>query len=249
MGTRTTCPRHRRRSAYEARAGGARAERAAGPYGVLPMFGFPTRVRQLLRAAATSRGGPRALESAAVADRPLDMAVSSFAPGAVVVRDGWVHTAVGFAAYTLQGRLVQHTDPLGPATRLGVCPDCSTTLIEPESDACPRLRRRTPRPRDVPAARVPDVLQQQEYDEDTVDAPTAGAPLLAVSGSGSPPDDSLGAVTLQVLRAGPDRPGQRQLRRRVPPAADGRRQRRRGRPVAVQAADLRGARSGWGRHR
>ena len=56
-----------------------------------------------LPARPRRRGGPRAIDTAAVADRPLDMAVSSFAPGAVVVRDGWVHTAVGFAACSLQG--------------------------------------------------------------------------------------------------------------------------------------------------
>ena len=83
--------------------------------GVLPMFGFPTRVRTLY---APPLPGHQAEE---VSERPLGHAVSAFAPGAQVVRDGWVYTANGFADYGRGGR---SSDPL--RSRLGVlrCTSC-----------------------------------------------------------------------------------------------------------------------------
>ena len=92
--------------------------------GVLPMFGFPTRVRQLYRFPVRRRTG---LERAAVSDRPLDMAITSFAPGAEVVRDGWAYRCVGFAAYEVRGDRALARDPLGPGIVLLRCRDCGVT--------------------------------------------------------------------------------------------------------------------------
>ena len=63
-----------------------------------------------------------------VSDRPLDMAVSAFSPGAQVVRDGLLHTAVGFAHYEVKGIDASPVDPLGPALPVGACSECQTTL-------------------------------------------------------------------------------------------------------------------------
>ncbi|MEO2158647.1 MAG: helicase-related protein, partial [bacterium] len=58
--------------------------------GILPMFGFPTRVRNLYLDA------PRTLDRGEwnVVDRQLDLAISSFAPEAETVWDKELHTAV-----------------------------------------------------------------------------------------------------------------------------------------------------------
>jgi DEAD/DEAH box helicase domain-containing protein len=95
--------------------------------GVLPMFGFPTRSRQLLRGRPENHDQEDAL---VVSDRPLDMAISSFAPGAEVTRDKEIHTAVGFAAYEFRrGRLVP-TDPLGMPQELLRCQRCGSIELE-----------------------------------------------------------------------------------------------------------------------
>lgn len=89
--------------------------------GVLPMFGFPTRVRPLYSKPVHSASGA---ERYTVADRDLRMSITAFAPGAVVVKDGAEHLAVGFAAYNIIGTSVRSKDPLGtplPVRRCGQC--------------------------------------------------------------------------------------------------------------------------------
>ena len=107
--------------------------------GILPMFGFPTRARDLYDRSVRTR---RALEQAVVADRPLDMAVSAFSPGAQIVRDGLLHTAVGFAHYEVKGKDAYPVDPLGPPLHAGTCSECMTTFLGPGSDQCPVCRGR-----------------------------------------------------------------------------------------------------------
>lgn len=95
--------------------------------GVLPMFGFPTRARKLLR------GRPRRLgdeDGLTVSDRPLDMAISSFAPGAQVTKDKQVHTAVGFAAYEFRPPGLAPADALGPARALLRCTRCEAIELD-----------------------------------------------------------------------------------------------------------------------
>jgi DEAD/DEAH box helicase domain-containing protein len=101
--------------------------------GVLPMFGFPTRVRPLYSSAVRRRSD---IDKAELSDRPLDMAVSSFAPGAQVVRDGSLHTAVGFAAYEFKGPRAEPKDPLGHAMSMGRCLECGTLIANPTTGAC-----------------------------------------------------------------------------------------------------------------
>jgi DEAD/DEAH box helicase domain-containing protein len=94
--------------------------------GVLPMFGFPTRVRNLWSSPVRTRA---AMDNDVVSDRPLDLAISSFAPGAQVVKDGLVHKAAGFAAYIPKGRFVEPVDPLGAPHSVGRCPKCGRTEL------------------------------------------------------------------------------------------------------------------------
>ncbi|MFO0818003.1 MAG: DEAD/DEAH box helicase [Pirellulales bacterium] len=89
--------------------------------GVLPMFGFPTRVRLLHH----DRPSPRPWPPEDTVDRDLDIAISQFAPSAETVKDGLIHTAVGIVDYQPQGHtVVQTPNPLGPPTPIGVCRRC-----------------------------------------------------------------------------------------------------------------------------
>lgn len=92
--------------------------------GVLPMFGFPTRVRQLYGRWIRDRDD---LESYAVSDRPLDQAVANFSPGSEVTREGQIHTCVGFAAYDVKAGKTFPIDPLGEAIELECCRTCGGT--------------------------------------------------------------------------------------------------------------------------
>lgn len=87
--------------------------------GLLPMFGFPTRVRNLY----TERPSTWPVEDAI--DRDLRIAVSQFAPGSETIKDGQVHTAVGLVEFEpgYPGpRAVG--DPLGRVTPIGLCRSC-----------------------------------------------------------------------------------------------------------------------------
>jgi len=81
--------------------------------GILPMFGFPTRVRYLYHKA------PRDFPLRHVVDRDLELAVSMFAPGAETVKERTIHTAIGVAHYRRQGHMaVPDVNPDRKSTRL-----------------------------------------------------------------------------------------------------------------------------------
>ncbi len=101
--------------------------------GVLPMFGFPTRVRALYREVPRYRGQ---LDDYIVADRALNAAVGSFVPGAEVVRDGQIHTVIGFAAYEVKGHTVVPVDPLGDALPVSRCYQCGGTALAVSQNTC-----------------------------------------------------------------------------------------------------------------
>jgi ATP-dependent helicase YprA (DUF1998 family) len=90
--------------------------------GLLPMFGFATRVRHLYLEQPRSafRWPP-----SAVIDRALDIAVSEFAPGAQVVKDKRVHTCVGVADWVRVGpRLKPNDNVLGAQETVTYCREC-----------------------------------------------------------------------------------------------------------------------------
>jgi ATP-dependent helicase YprA (DUF1998 family) len=104
--------------------------------GLLPMFGFPTRVRYLFH--GQPRGYP--WPPSATVDRDLEIAISQFAPGSETPKDKAIHVAVGIAAWdSIGGRAVKHPDPLGPREDLLYCRDC--LHLEPangrQPTACP----------------------------------------------------------------------------------------------------------------
>lgn len=102
-------------------------------YGVLPMFGFPSRVRGLVSRPIKQRADKR---TSTVADRPLGQAVSMFAPGSKIVRDGSVHVVAGFAAWDLSSYKPFPIDPLGPPLRVGTCAECGSAFVTPEAPTC-----------------------------------------------------------------------------------------------------------------
>lgn len=105
--------------------------------GIMPMFGFPTRVRMLM--GGVPRTGA-AIEDRVVSDRPLALAVGMFAPGAQVVKDKELHTAVGFVAYNRKGPNAEPVgSPQGPASIITVCErlDCGHLEIRADLGQCP----------------------------------------------------------------------------------------------------------------
>lgn len=64
--------------------------------GLLPMFGFPTRVRNLYLKDPVLQGK---LPSEDVVSRDIDMAINSFAPGHEIVKDKKVYKSIGVVEY------------------------------------------------------------------------------------------------------------------------------------------------------
>jgi Lhr-like helicase len=102
--------------------------------GILPMFGFPTRVRYLFHAPPDRLPPERG-----VIDRQLDIAISQFAPGAQSVKDDHLYTAVGVVDYRRdRGHVVAWPDPLGLPVRVGVCRRCQALVVPPQNQGgCP----------------------------------------------------------------------------------------------------------------
>ncbi|MER6591041.1 DEAD/DEAH box helicase [Micromonospora purpureochromogenes] len=100
--------------------------------GLLPMFGFPTQARVLYTEAPQPWQEPKTL------DRDAGVAISEFAPGAEVVKDKAVHTAVGVVEYIQRGNgsWGQGANPLGLRSRAGLCRACLGVTYD-EVDACP----------------------------------------------------------------------------------------------------------------
>ncbi|MFG1617916.1 DEAD/DEAH box helicase [Nonomuraea wenchangensis] len=98
--------------------------------GVLPMFGFPTRVRYLFtRKPNKDTSWP----PAGTIDRALPIAVGQFAPGAETVKDGRVYRSIGIAAFQ-PGRIATPVDDaLGQRQPIGYCRTCSHLDENPPS--------------------------------------------------------------------------------------------------------------------
>lgn len=100
--------------------------------GILPMFGFPTRVRYLFH------DEPRSLPpDHGVIDRQLDIAISQFAPGAQSVKDDMLYTAVGVVDYRRTGqRITAAPDPLAVSFLVAVCRRCQALVLpQPNQNA------------------------------------------------------------------------------------------------------------------
>jgi DEAD/DEAH box helicase domain-containing protein len=112
--------------------------------GLLPMFGFPTRVRPLYSGRPIDR---RRSDEVVVSDRDIRVAISNFAPGSEIVKDKQLHVCVGFAQWTFNGPNPVAVEPLGDPVRLHRCDDCSSVRVAVEEESgdgeCSVCRGRT----------------------------------------------------------------------------------------------------------
>ncbi|UNQ41321.1 DEAD/DEAH box helicase [Prescottella equi] len=110
-------------------------------FGLLPMYGFPTKVRYLYLKKPRS---PYPWPPTNVIDRDAAMAVAQFAPGGEQVRDGTVYPAAGIVAYRPAGpRVLPENDPLGIRHEIELCRSCSyleepAVVASEEDRPCPR---------------------------------------------------------------------------------------------------------------
>jgi DEAD/DEAH box helicase domain-containing protein len=122
----------------------ALSERLANA-GLLPMFGFPTRVRILHTSWPFS--ARRLLEGGAV-DRDLDIAISQFAPDSQTVKDKAVHTAIGVVDLFPQGGGGIGVDAgfypalNQPSHKIGLCAVCRAVI--PQTDLTNTVRESDP---------------------------------------------------------------------------------------------------------
>lgn len=104
--------------------------------GLLPMFGFPTRTRNLYLSK------PQKLPSEDVVSRDIDMALNSFAPGHEIVKDKKVYKAVGVVDYEYsKSHIIRpKSNSLNIYRKpLNRCQICGFTSINQDSDpnTCP----------------------------------------------------------------------------------------------------------------
>ena len=125
--------------------------------GVLPMFGFPTRVRLLYQEPPR-----RDLPPDQRIDRDLELAISQFAPGSQTIKDKKVLMSVGVVDYERQRGKVIAVDGRGYEHQIGHCNRCGALAMEdhqslpvhcpvcqvsaPEYQVMPSKRPRIPSP-------------------------------------------------------------------------------------------------------
>ena len=110
----------------------ALSERLANA-GLLPMFGFPTRVRYLHHTR------PDRFPLKHVIDREDGVAIGQFAPGSETVKDKVVHRAVGVVHYRIgKGGKVEEQDGQGREAEIGSCLACGGLSVDDHDvSACP----------------------------------------------------------------------------------------------------------------
>lgn len=110
----------------------ALSERLAND-GLLPMFGFPTRVRYL------HHSPPTEFPPKQVVDRDDGVAIGQFAPGSETVKDKLVHRAVGVVLYGIgKAGKIEERDGRGRIAEIGSCSACGAlSTDELGKSACP----------------------------------------------------------------------------------------------------------------
>nr|WP_277925556.1 helicase-related protein [Anabaena catenula] len=164
--------------------------------GLLPMFGFPTRVRLLYTRLPNAIKWP---PTEGVVDRNLDVAIGQFAPGSETVKDKAVHTACGVADFYPQGKRIESKSGLIPALTggnhaLGLCRNCQAVIYphillnkplpggkKPSEDICPVCKQETLRCIDArePKGFITD-LKPEDFDGQFEWQPRATRPSLSV---------------------------------------------------------------------
>lgn len=101
--------------------------------GLLPMFGFPTRVRYLYQKQPYSWPPEKD-----VVDRELEIAISQFAPGADIVKDKKIYRSIGLIDYIPKGGKLEPV-PIPASLLVGVCHNCFALVLSPPENEtqCP----------------------------------------------------------------------------------------------------------------
>ncbi|MCA1567586.1 MAG: hypothetical protein LC803_18445 [Acidobacteria bacterium] len=158
----------------------ALSERLANA-GLLPMFGFPTRVR-LLFTHWPNVGNPWPPSKGTV-DRDLDIAISQFAPGSETVKDKAVYTACGVVDLVPAGS--------GITSRAGFIPDLSAGNSAPIG-ICDNCQARVPLPATnapAPGGQPPSAIQCPVCLEQGLKPIDAREPKNFFADLKTPPDD------------------------------------------------------------
>lgn len=166
--------------------------------GLLPMFGFPTRVR-LLYTKLPSSAHEWPPETGTV-DRNLDIALSQFAPGSQTVKDKQVHNACGVVQFIPRGNQVGTEPGLFPDLTqgnksIGLCRNCQAVIfphitlnqppqgrLEPSATQCPICGENELRDLDArePKGFLTD-LNPQDFDGQFEWTPRSTRPSLSIS--------------------------------------------------------------------
>jgi DEAD/DEAH box helicase domain-containing protein len=183
------------------RAGSSDLSETLAADGILPMFGFPTRVRSLYGQKMFNKLD---LQEKTVSDRELDLAVSSFAPGSQIVKDGQVHTVVGFAHYIPINDRAIEVDALSSSrpNKLGRCKnrDCLAHILNAdELSVCPVCDEATIEVRDLfePLGFRTNYSPKDFEDSDSEPGPNAGPTQLIVP-EASEDEFAVGPLNLHV---------------------------------------------------
>lgn len=168
--------------------------------GILPMFGFPTRVRNLYDRKLFKATH---LRDWAISDRQIELAVSAYSPGAKVVRDGWVHTVAGFVAYTTQGDKAFPADnPLGKKHALIRCrnENCGAYMLDTATTFCPVCNGNdfSHYPLYEPMGFRTDYWKQPFEVDDSGDYGTYAGPTQLVTGSTAIESHEVAATRIEI---------------------------------------------------
>ena len=131
--------------------------------GYLPMYGMPTRVRELYLGSRRDAGSDAYLRQWQTIDRDIDLAIQEFAPGSIIVKDKFQHRCIGFTGPLPEFRIgsakrPSSFAPLSPALSSpfwmvscghcgawqrfearptgGICNSCGTPLAPEEAHEC-----------------------------------------------------------------------------------------------------------------
>jgi DEAD/DEAH box helicase domain-containing protein len=166
--------------------------------GVLPMFGFPTRVRPLYSRRMSRKSEQ---DQCIVSDRVLGMSLSTFAPGAVVVKDGAEHLCVGFAAYEFRGDRAVPRNPLGGALEVQRCHECGSleTLPCGQDITCKVCGAETDRYTVYQPEGYRTIYSQPDFDDTHITPTYSGYAELSASTTNSGEALSIGGLSASLL--------------------------------------------------
>ncbi|WP_313080107.1 helicase-related protein, partial [Atlantibacter sp.] len=108
--------------------------------GKLPMYGMPTRVRNLYLGLRRTKGLNDQTEYEwSTMDRDLDLAVFEYAPGSVLIKDKKKHEVIGFTGNyrepQIKNNRVEDLSTVGSwlesCSHVAICPACGSAKLEP----------------------------------------------------------------------------------------------------------------------